>query len=110
MSWDPRQEPDAATAAMLHAAVEGMPFEPRQIHDPVHPIEGEPGGTTHDVRFCPDCLATVISPMDDELARVGTPFRICEDLHGRRLPDDVHPCHPTCLIACGRRSKLTASS
>jgi hypothetical protein len=40
---DPRREPD-------------LPFAPQPIHDPVHPIEGEPGGTTNDVLFCPDCL------------------------------------------------------
>jgi hypothetical protein len=107
---DPRQEPDQDVAELLNAAAEGLPFAPRAIHDPVRPIEDEPGGTTHDVLFCPDCLSTVISAKDNEIERIGIPFRICWDLHGRRLPDDIRPCHASCLIACGRRSKLTAAS
>lgn len=107
---DPRQEPDLATDRIIREAVERLPFAPRTVHDPVHPIEGDPGGTTHDIVFCPDCLEPVISPLDAEFERVGMRFRICWDLHGRELPADLRPCHATCLIACGRRSKLTATS
>lgn len=106
---DPRFE-DPEIQELAAAAADGLPFAPHAIHDPPYPIAGDPTGTTNDVLFCPDCLQTIISPMDDEIARLGLHFRVCWGLHGRRLPDDVRPCHQGCAIACGRRSKWSASS
>jgi hypothetical protein len=96
------EDPDEQ--ARLHEAAIGLPFAPRAIHDPAHPIPGEPGGTTHDIVFCPDCGRTVISALDAEIERAGMHFRMCWDLRPFGVPEDVRPCHPTCLIACGRQT------
>jgi len=121
MFEDPLQE------EALGRAVRDLPMAPHAVHAPPtttveldktyddlgRPPEGEDEQGPYwlrrsEVRHngairCPDCGRVLIGAHDDEVARVGSGFLVCWDLHyPYRLPADVRPCHEGCVVACGR--------